>query len=113
MARNLVIAKAATGEVILLLLDPETILDVLDAGHIFDNVLSHSLITAAVHKACESDLAVLNLDVNIRCIEIAVIGQPIVDVLSDAVVRTSVIFWPAAAMTLRPIVTVTIFAAEP
>jgi hypothetical protein len=98
VAGHLVVAEIATGEIVLLL-NAEPVLNILDAGYIFNDIFGHSLVTAAVHKAAESDLAVLDFNVDIGCVKVAVVSQTIIDVFFDAIVGSSVVFRPATTMS--------------
>src|SRR3954471_19747978 len=68
------------------LLDPQLIVDVFDAGDRLEGVLGHALGLSAFDGAGQCYLALLDLHLDVLGIELAVLGQPLADVLLDALV---------------------------
>jgi hypothetical protein len=80
------------------LLNPEIVLDMRDAGNGFGKVLGVAFLEAAAHRARRRDLAVRDGDLDLGRVDMRIIGQSVVHVLADALVRTLVALRPASAM---------------
>ena len=73
-----------------LLLNPQIVLHVPDARDLLGNVLGPPLGFAALDRAGEGDFAARHLHVDFGSVEVRVVGETVVDVLADAVIRLSI-----------------------
>src|SRR4051812_9226243 len=71
-----------------------------DAGDALGDVLGAAALVAAVHHAGQRHLAARDNNVDAGRVDIGVVGQAVVDVLADAVVRAGVALRAAAAMVV-------------
>src|SRR5690606_27927440 len=77
-------------------LDAQLVLHVRDAGHVLDALLRHALLLSGVHRAGEDHLAVADLHLDVRSVDVGVLHQRLVDVLLDARVAAPVALGAAA-----------------
>ena len=77
------------------LLGAEVVVDVRDAARRPGEVLGETARTAVRHPASQRDLAVFDRDIDVRGVDVRILGQPVAQVLEDARVRAPVI--PRAA----------------
>jgi len=82
--------------------DTHVVLHVAHAGDALGDVLGPAPGVAVVDRTAQRHLAVVDIDVDLRGIDVGVIRQPVVDVLLDALVGAPVAFRAAAAIVLLP-----------
>jgi hypothetical protein len=56
------------------------------------------LLEAGVHGAGERHLPVLHRHLDVRRIDVGIVGQPVVHIIPDAFVRARVALWTASAV---------------
>src|SRR3954453_8831096 len=83
-------------------LDPDLVHHVADAHRLLGEVLGAALRPAAVDGAGQRDLAVVDLDLDLGCIELVVGYQHVADVLTQPVIRALVALRPSPGMTAAP-----------
>jgi hypothetical protein len=91
----------------------QVVLDVGDAGHPLGNVLGPPPRLAAVHRARERHLAAADADLDVGGVDVRVVGQPVADVLLDALVGAPVALGPAAAVVDLTAAPLGLLVAEP
>src|SRR6185437_5869934 len=85
------------------LVDAQVVLHVLHAGEVFDEMLGAVLVIAAIHRAAQRHLPIRDRGVDIGRVEPPVLGQPVVDILADAIVGAHIALRPASGMAAHPV----------
>lgn len=83
------------------MLDAKIVLHLLHARNPFDQILGATLVVAAVNGSVQRHLAVAHLDVDVRGVEPAILGETIVHVLANPIIRAGVAPRPTAPMLVR------------
>jgi hypothetical protein len=78
--------------------DAQVILNVTHTGDFLRDVLGAPLLRAACDETRQGDFAVIHLDFNVGRIKMRISGQPLVDVLQDALVRPNIAAWTSSTM---------------
>jgi hypothetical protein len=73
-----------------LLTHSQVVLNVLHTRDIVHNVLGPPLGLPIFHGSVQGDFAVLHADIDFRCIDKRVIGEPIVDIIPNPLVGTGI-----------------------
>src|ERR1051326_6466690 len=90
-------AARPTGSV-LVLLDPQTILDVCHAGNRLCEIFSTPFIIAISNRTSQRHFSVLHHHLDIRSVEIVIVTQAIVDVFFNPLIGAAIAFWSASAV---------------
>ena len=67
-------------------------MDVPDAGNGFHDILGHAFGCAVLDRAGEGHLAILDLNFDLRGVDVRVVGQALIDVLANALVGAAPVF---------------------
>jgi len=91
-------------------------LHVTNTGNVLGDVLGTPLRAPTVYRTAESHLAFVDDDFNVRRVNIGVVGEPVVEVLPDALIRTGISTRTAPAVTAQLIhlaASFSVFIAHP
>src|SRR5207247_5376244 len=88
---------------LLVLRDPDLVVHFLDAPDAVRDVFGRALRPAIVHRAGERHLAVLHADLDIARVDVAVLGQPLAEILANSVVGALVVARPAPRVLPTPV----------